>query len=91
MPTWLNILASSCAVAVTLAAALRWLHRWFSRLEHAVAVVEKRSQQLEPNGGLSIRDDITVIRSVLAAHGEQLKALDARMDQLAAPTAAPEE
>jgi hypothetical protein len=41
---WLNVLAAGCGVAMTLAAALRWLHRWFSRLERAVAISEKLLQ-----------------------------------------------
>ena len=74
--------ASISAVLVFLGVLSRWVHRWFSRLEHAVNIVEHRSQQLEPNGGSSLRDDVTAIRAALDKHSTDLAALHTQVDAL---------
>jgi hypothetical protein len=75
--------ASISAVLAAAAVAARWLHRWLNRIEHAVAIVEQRSQQLEPNGGSSLRDDVTAIRSALSQHAADLAALHEQVDTIA--------
>ena len=77
--------ASISAVFVFLGVLGRWIHRWFARLEHAVNVVEQRSQQLEPNGGSSLRDDVTAIRAALDQHSADLGALHKQVDTLTKP------
>jgi len=77
--------ASISAVLVFLGVLTRWVHRWFARLEHAVGVVEHRSQQLEPNGGSSLRDDVTAIRAALGQHTADLAALHQQVDALTKP------
>jgi hypothetical protein len=77
--------ASISAVFVFLGVLGRWIHRWFARLEHAVNVVEQRSQQLEPNGGSSLRDDVTAIRRALDQHAADLARLHTQVDTLSKP------
>lgn len=87
--------ASISAVLAFLGVAARWLHTWFSRLEHAVATVEQSAattaKQVVPNGGSSMRDDITAIRVTLAQHSTDLATMQTRVDELyraAAPSKA---
>ena len=80
--TYASTAASISAVLVFLGVLGRWIHRWFARLEHAVNVVEQRSQQLEPNGGSSLRDDVTAIRRALDQHTADLAALHTQVDAI---------
>ena len=80
--TYASTAASISAVFVFLGVLGRWIHRWFARLEHAVGVVEQRSQQLEPNGGSSLRDDVTAIRAALGQHTADLASLHKQVDAL---------
>jgi hypothetical protein len=83
----LGTIASLCAILVTVGGGLRWLYRAIARLEHAVKVVEGRSVQLTPNGGSSIKDDITAIRKTVDAHSQTLARQDDSLrDQGAAIT-----
>jgi hypothetical protein len=78
--------ASISAVLAFFGVAARWVHRWFSRLEAAVATVERSTsttaKQVTPNGGSSMRDDITAIRSTLDRHTADLATVQARVDEL---------
>jgi hypothetical protein len=69
--------ASICAVLATLVGAGRWAHRWFSSLERVISVVEHRSQQLVPDHGQSLRDDVAAIRTAVDAHGRAISELQA--------------
>lgn len=97
METIATTAASISAVLAFLGVAARWLHQWFSRLEHAVATVEQSAsttaKQVVPNGGSSMRDDITAIRSTLDQHTADLATMQTRVDELysiAAPDKAAE-
>jgi hypothetical protein len=81
--TLIGTAASASALLACLAVSVRWIHRWLTRLENVVSVVETRSQQLEPNGGSSLRDDVTGIRNSLTAHSLELAALHLQVDALA--------
>jgi hypothetical protein len=60
------LIAGGIAVPLFIATVpgLWHLHKWLSRLERSVSVVEARSQQLEPNGGSHVGDLPEVIRRV---------------------------
>ena len=80
--------ASISAVLAFLGVSARWLHRWFSRLENAVSVVEHRSQQLEANGGKSLRDDVRQIREVVDVHSQEFAEIHQTISSLAVTFAA---
>ena len=59
--------------------------RWGRRLAETIEATHARSAQLEPNGGSSLRDDVTAVRkglaevqSVLEDHGRQIRELQDR-------------
>lgn len=79
--------ASGTAVISSLAVSARWLHRWFTRLENAVSLVEQRSQQLEANGGMSLRDDVRQIRAAVDAHTNEFVAIHQTVSALAVTVA----
>jgi hypothetical protein len=72
----LGTVASLCAILVTVGGGLRWVYRAVVRVEHAVKVVEGRSTELLPNGGGSLRDDVSLIRQAVDAHSDTLACQD---------------
>lgn len=81
--TLIGTSASVSALLACLAVSGRWIHRWLTRLENVVSVVEARSQHFEPNGASSLRDDVADLRSSLTAHSLELAALHFQVDTLA--------
>lgn len=66
---------ASAGITVTvggIGAGLSWMYRhvrgYFKRLE-------QRAAQLEPNGGKSLRDDMTHVRASIDAIGDQVRAV----------------
>lgn len=73
--TWIGTAASVVAVTAAVSVIVRKLHRWGTRLQRVVAVVEERTQELTPGAGAggygtSLRDDVAEALARLAEYAE---------------------
>lgn len=59
--------------AASVTAVLGFLGVVLKRAYHLAKLIEDRSKQLEPNGGKSLRDDMTHVRKSIDTIGAQLR------------------
>lgn len=69
--------AAGCLVLGFIANALKQAYQFFQRLMATMEEVEKRSKQLEPNGGHSMRDEVSAMREQVAL---QLATMEAQRE-----------
>lgn len=64
---------ATAVTAASVTAVLGFLGVVLKRGYHLARLIEGRSKQLEPNGGSSMRDDMTHVRKSIDTIGDQLR------------------
>lgn len=75
---------ATAVTAASVTAVLGFLGVVLKRGYHLARLIEGRSKQLEPNGGSSMRDDMTHVRASIDTIGTQLR--DVAVDLLGVHT-----
>lgn len=80
---------ATAVTAASITAVLGFVGVVLKRAYHLARLIEGRSKQLEPNGGSSMRDDLTHVRTSIDTIGDQLRAVSVdvlgvhtRLDQI---------
>lgn len=66
---------ATAVTAASVTAVLGFVGVVLKRAYHLARLIEGRSKQLEPNGGSSMRDDMTHVRKSIDTIGEQVRAV----------------
>lgn len=66
---------ATAVTAASVTAVLGFLGVVLKRAYHLARLIEGRSKQLEPNGGSSMRDDMTHVRRSIDTIGDQVRAV----------------
>jgi hypothetical protein len=78
---WIGVVAGGAGLLAVAFRFARKAFRAFDRLEGAVSAIETRSEQLEHNGGASLRDDARAAREAAESTQAALERVESRLDR----------